>query len=252
MKDPVTLLRAILALVLAFAAPVAAHAYELEPIVVQLTPSGNGSVQSMTVTNTHDVPIAIEVAVYRREQNVDGSEVREEELEEILLTPPQMVIAPGSSQSFKVRYVGPQDVQRERTYRIITEQLPISLKKEQREDFSAQVSMRYRYEAALYVVPPQREPSFRLLESRPVEENGERFLELDIASEGNMRAILQEPRLTLTHAGGTTTLSGDDIGMLEGLNILAGNHRLVRLPWPESVPFGQLETSLDARLLVLQ
>lgn len=252
MKNAAKSLHAILALLLACTVPGLVHAYELEPIVVQLAPAGNGSVQSMTVTNTHDVPIAIEVAVYRREQNVDGTEEREEELEDILLTPPQMVIAPGASQTFKVRYVGPQDIQRERTYRVVTEQLPIRLKEEHRDDFSAQVSMRYRYEAALYVVPPQREPAFRLLDAKPVEANGERFLDLDIASEGNMRAILQDPRLTLEGASGSTTLSGEEIGALEGLNILAGNHRQVRLPWPESVPFGEVETSLEARLLILQ
>lgn len=252
MKNAGRSLQTNLALLLACMVPSVVHAYELEPIVVQLAPSGNGSVQSMTITNTHEVPIAIEVAVYRREQKVDGSEEREEELDDILLTPPQMVIAPGSSQTFKVRYVGPQDVQRERTYRVVTEQLPIRLKKEERGDLSAQVSMRYRYEAALYVVPPQRKPAFRLLDANPIETDGERFLELDIASEGNMRAILQSPRLTVSGGGSTATLSGEELGPLEGLNILAGNHRQIRVSWPESIPFGEVEASLDARLLILQ
>lgn len=229
-----------------------AFAYELEPIVVQLASSGNGSVQSMAITNTHDVPIAIEVSVYRRSQKPDGSEDRAEELDDVLVSPPQMVIAPGASQSFKVRYVGSPDVTQELTYRVVTEQLPISLREERRNDFSAKVSMRYRYEAALYIVPSKREPVFRLLSAEPISDDTGKYVQLDIASEGNMRAILQQPSLTLSAGGASAVLTGESVKELEGLNILAGNHRIVRLPWPESLPFGPVEGALDAQLLILQ
>lgn len=240
------------ALLLLCSLPPAANAYELEPIVVQLAPSGSASVNSMTVTNTHDVPIAIEVTVYSRTQKPDGSEDRVVENNDILVTPPQMVIAPGSSQSFKVRWIGEPDVSQERTYRIVTEQLPIRIADEKRDDFSAQVSMRYRYEAALYIVPSDRKPAYRLLDARAVEDAGGRFLELDIGSEGNMRAILQQPRVTVNAGGASTVIEGEAASELEGLNILAGNHRIVRLPWPDGVPYGDVQATLDARLLVLQ
>ena len=243
---------ALIAAALALTVPMPANSYELEPIIVQLAPSGSGAVHTMTIANTHDVPIAIEISVYRRFQKPDGTETREIEDDDVLVTPPQMVIAPGSSQSFKVRWIGRPDIVEEQTYRIVTEQLPIRLREESRDDFSAKVSMRYRYEAALYIMPAKRDPQYRLLSARPVEDAGARFVEVDIASEGNMRAILQQPRLTLTANGSRSVIEGETAGELEGLNILAGNHRIVRLPWPQDLPFGEVEASLDARLLVLQ
>ena len=245
-------LRTIAALSLLCLTPGVANSYELEPIVVQLTPSGAGAAQSLTITNTHDVPIAIEVKAYRRTQKPDGSEDREIEDNDILITPPQMVIAPGASQSFKVRWIGAPDVTQEQSYRIVTEQLPINLSQARRGDFSAKVSMRYRYEAALYIVPSKASASYRVLSAAPKEEGGNRWLELDIASEGNARAILQEPTLALSAGGTTVSLQGDTVKTLDGLNILAGNHRIVRLPWPSELPFGPVEAKLDARLLRLQ
>ena len=40
---------------------VGVSAYDLRPIVVQLTPSGAGSSQTMIINNSHQEPIAIEV-----------------------------------------------------------------------------------------------------------------------------------------------------------------------------------------------
>lgn len=233
--------------------PTQAGAYELSPIVIQLSPAGGGSVQSMVITNTHEVPIAIQVEAHRREQLPDGTEQREIEEEDLLITPPQMVIAPGSSQSFNVRWVGPPDIQTEQAYRIITEQVPIVIDREQRNDFTAQVSMQYRYEAALYVVPSGAQPLARVVGARPVSESGNQWLELDIASEGKTRAILQEPSLAVSApGGGEVNLTGEAVAALDGLNILAGNHRIVRLPWPEGVPVGDVQVRLDSRLLVLR
>lgn len=229
-----------------------AQSYELEPIVIQLSAAGGGTVKTGTITNTHQEPIAIEIQIFQREQHPDGTETRTAEEDDIIVSPPQMVIPPGSSQSFKVRYIGDPAVTREKTYRLITEQLPIRLREEASGDVRATVSMKYRYEAALYVMPPERKPSYRLLGARPVEDEGKRFVELDIASEGNMRAILQQPEVILSTAEGEATLAGEAAQPLDGLNILAGNHRIVRLPWPEDLPFGDVEAALNARLLILQ
>ena len=174
-------------------------AYDLRPIIIQLTPSGAGSSGTVIITNSHDVPIAIEARAYLRIQNPDGTEERIPEDEDIIITPPQMVIAPGSSQAVRVRWVGDANPERELTFRLVTEQLPIRLATESNEETTANLSFAYRYEAALYIVPPESRPAARITRAAAVQdETGTQWLELDIASEGTRRAILEEPSVSLS------------------------------------------------------
>lgn len=233
----------------------AASAYDVRPIVIQLTPEGAGSTQSVIISNSHDEPIAIEVRAYHRLQKPDGSEDREPEDDDIIITPPQLVIAPGASQAIRVRWVGDPNPPRELAFRLITEQLPINLVTQKRDDFTANVSVNYRYEAALYVTPPNARPEARIDRAAPVTgEDGTQLLELDIVSEGTRRASLDKPTVVLTPAGGGSSiiLEGEAVAGLNQLVTLAGSRRTVRIPWPPNVSVGPVQAELRAQYIVLQ
>ena len=231
-----------------------ANAYDLTPIVVQLKPSGPGSSQTMVVTNSHDVPIAIEVQAFERIQLPTGEDQLEPEDDDLIVYPPQMVIPPKSSQSFKVQWVGDPAPERELAYRIVTQQLPIRFEERINANSEADLTIRYRYEAALYILPDGAEPSARLVSVERVrDEAGTESLELAIRSEGTMRAILDEPVLELT--SGTSNrleLSGEAVKPLLGLNILPGVERRIRIVAPAELPPGPLSGALKTRYVVLQ
>ena len=232
-----------------------AFAYDLRPIIIQLAPSGGGSSGTVIITNSHEVPIAIEARAYRRIQNPDGTEELVPEDEDLIITPPQMVIAPGSSQAVRVRWVGDAELERELTFRLVTEQLPIQLATESDAETTANLSFAYRYEAALYIVPPNSRPSARITRAEPVQdENGVQWLELDIASEGTRRAILEGPTLSISAAGNSSplVLEGEAVKPLVGLNILSGGYRTVRVPWPEGFAVGPVEADLQTKYTVFQ
>ena len=231
-----------------------AQAYDLRPIVLQLSPTGPGTTQSVIITNSHDEPIAIELRAFRREQKPDGTEDRVPEDEDIIISPPQLVIAPGASQSVRVRWVGNPAPDHELSYRLVSEQLPIKLASEKRGDFSANVSVNYRYEAALYVTPDNAAPSAQIVRAEPVtDQNGMPMLELEIANSGTRRATLEEPRLKLTSASGQeVTLEGDAVKPLAQMVTLVGAHRTVRVAWPENFAVGPVKAELQTRYLVLK
>lgn len=249
-----TLLFALVAIVFWAALPQPASAYDVRPIVIQLSPSGPGASDTVVITNSHDEPIAIEVRAYRRSQNPDGTDERTPEDTDIIITPPQMVIAPGASQSVRLRWIGDSAPDRELAFRVVTEQLPIALGPRQTGDAVANLSLAYRYEAALYVVPPGSAPAARITRAAPVEaDDGTRWIELDIASEGTRRAILDQPSLSLTpQSGEPVVLGGEAAEPLAGLNILSGGYRTVRLPWPDGLPFGPVEAELRTGYMVFQ
>jgi fimbrial chaperone protein len=243
------------AAILACATMAPAHAYDMKPIIIQLAPKGAGASQSVVITNSHDVPIAIELRAYTRTQKPDGTEDRTPEDRDILITPPQTVIAPKTSQSVKVRWVGDPNPTRELSYRLVSEQLPIPFRQESRNGIAANVTMKYRYEAALYIVPPGSEPSAHITGTAAVKgEDGQTMLELRIKSDGTRRAILEPVSITLTpDAGGSpVTLTGDPLKPLEGLNILSGVERIVRLPWPKGLAPGPLHGTLDTKYVTFQ
>ncbi|MBN91999.1 MAG: fimbria/pilus periplasmic chaperone [Nisaea sp.] len=244
---------AIGSLVLA-SAPVGLWAYDLKPIVVQLEPSGPGSSQTMVISNTHTVPIAIEVKAFRRKQLPSGDDELTPEDEDLLIYPPQMVLPPETSQSFQVRWVGEPVVDRELAFRIVTEQLPIKFEKKSAGERTADVTVRYRYEAALYIMPDGAEPDAALTSvSRVTGEDGSEFLELAIASNGTMRAILDEPSIILSGSDGSTyTIEGEEAAALQGLNVLPGAERRVQIPLPQQLFAGPLTGTLETRYIILQ
>ena len=254
MPRPSKFFAAALAVAVLIAPVQPAASYDLKPIVVQLSPSGAGSSQTMVITNTHEVPIAIEVQAFVRHQLPNGEDELTPEDEDLIIYPPQMVIPPQSSQSFKVQWVGDQAIDQERAYRIVTEQLPIKFEEQVAGDRTADLTVRYRYEAALYIVPKGAKPSARLISVESVKaEDGSAMLEVTIASEGTLRAILNTPKLDLTTASGEKlSLAGEDIKPLDGLNILPGGQRTVRIPAPVGLASGPLSGTLQTQYVVLQ
>lgn len=231
-----------------------ANAYDLKPIVVQLEPSGSGSSQTMVITNTHQVPLAIEVKAYERRQLPSGDDELVPEEEDLLIYPPQMVIPPQASQSFQVRWVGEPVVEQELAFRIVTEQLPIKFEKKSEGERTADVTVRYRYEAALYVMPERPEPDATLSSIRRVTSaDGTEVLELVIASNGTMRAILDAPVLTIRNGSGATyTIEGEEATALQGVNILPGNQRRLEIPVPAQFPPGPITGELKTSYIILQ
>lgn len=241
--------KGLLALAVSIAAiSVRGDAYDVTPMVIQLQPSGAGSSATMVVTNTHPIPVAIEIHSYRRTQKPDGTDDLVSDERDLIITPPQMVIAPKSSQTIKVQWIGEQNPEKELAYRIVTEQLPIDFKKVQRQDFSADLKVKYRYEVALYIAPKNPKSLASLVSAKPVAAaGGARQIELTIRSDGNSRAILDKPVLRLASAGGASVkLEGAAVQPLIGLNILPGSQRTVRIAAPDNLGQGEISGSLSS------
>lgn len=230
------------------------QAYDLSPLVIQLEPSGPGAASSVLITNSHTVPIAIEVQLFERTQKSDGSDVLTPDDGEIVVVPPQMVIAPGASQSVRVQWTGDPRPEKELAYRLVTNHLPIDFEKKKTGDRTIDVKVQYRYEAALYIAPPGAKPLAAVTAASLAQDSdGKSVLELRIANSGTRRAILREPSVVLKAqpGGATVTLSGESAKPLSNLNILAGAERIVRLPWPDGLPRGPVTASLQTGYAII-
>lgn len=231
-----------------------AHAYEFSPIVAQFDASGPGAARNFTVRNTQPGPVALQIEVFSRTADENGNEVREPDFDNFIVTPPQLVLAPGAGRSVRVQWIGTPAPEREMAFRIVVSQVPINFDEDAGEgEVSATVAIGYTYEVAAYVSPPKASPSVVLSSADPVTApDGKNTLRLTIASNGTKRAILSETKLTInSEAGGTVVLEGDRLSQLKMKNILSGTQAVVDIPWPEEIPYGPVSVSLDTSYLVM-
>ena len=228
---------------------ISAGAYELSPIVAQFSSEGPGSSRSFVIRNTHQQPIALQIEVFKRSADALGNETREPEYDDFIVTPPQMVIAPGNSQSIRAQWVGEANPETELAYRFVVTQLPIRFERDNSdEDVNIDVAMGYKYEAAIYVLPDGGKPSAEVSKSEAIlNEDGEETLRVTINSVGERRAILISPTLSVTGNNQNIDITGEALAPLNNKNILAGTQTVVELPWPESLPFGDVSATLKTQ-----
>lgn len=130
------------------AMPINVLAFELFPMVQFSDDSGSRATTFFKVTNTSLVPLPIEVTAVKRHVVFNNEETLNE-TDDLLVFPPQVLIAPGKSQSIKVQYIG-NVKQSAESYRVIVSQLPLKS-----DSDSDSVQMLFRIGALLFVSPPK-------------------------------------------------------------------------------------------------
>ncbi len=225
------------------ACAVSAQAFRFEPISQDFAPSGPGASHVFRVTNTMAERIAVRVSVRPRRIERDGIEVQGPESTEFLVYPRQMLLDPGDARSIRVRWEGTEAPDMEQAFRIIAEQVPVDFGGEQPAQ-GAGIRLTYRYEGALYVVPPGAAPDLRLDAARILERDDGRVLVVVVSNVGTRRTLLHEARLTLRTSAGEIVLGAEELPGMTGENMLAGSTREFVVPAPAGVATGVLDAEL--------
>ncbi len=247
--------RLLMTLVVAFALlQPQASAYEFSPIVAEFAATGSGSARSFTVRNTQQEPVALQIEVFSRSADELGAEVREPDYDNFIITPPQLVLAPGAGRSVRVQWIGDPAPAAERAFRFVVTQIPINFDQEADEgEVAASVAVGYKYEVAAYVSPPGTKPEATLVSAEPVTAtDGKNLLRVAVRSTGTKRAILNEPKLTVRSGEAqSVVLEGARLPGLQTKNILSGTQAVFDIPWPDELPFGPVDASLEVKYFTL-
>ncbi len=163
---------AIAAMALLFA-PVAAQAARVSPMIVELRPSGGGSVARVELTNPGERDIPFEARVMRGEISETGELTLTPADDQFLVFPAQTIVQKNSQQVFRLQYVGAPDLGKSEVYYLSIQQVPVKF-----EAGQSQVQVVINYNVLVNVVPngtaPQAvvasvEPTVRLPEPPPEE-----------------------------------------------------------------------------------
>lgn len=183
--------------------------------------------------------MAVEITVKTRKMDDFGVETYED-TKELSVFPPQVIIPPNEKRTIRVMYNGPMDIETEKSYRVIAEQLEVKVDPKIKDQPGIQVLM--QYVAALYATPKDAKSKIRLVSYQSTKDE----LTLVVANDGNRHQLLNNSSLKFTYPGGKGEFKSGELKGMEGENVLAGRQRVFRIKTSKVIPEGaQVELKLN-------
>jgi P pilus assembly chaperone PapD len=223
-----------------------ALATTVQPIVIDLSPSGNGMSQTITVENTNADRLPVEIRVESLAFGDDGVTV-EAPSGDLTVFPAQAVIEPGRTQTFRVQWAGGA-LERSRSYYVTVAQAPVSL-----PEGETAIQVLYNFQVLVSVAPAQARANLQV-ESASVgrDADGNPAPLVVVRNDSAAHAYQSQGTLTLVarNAQGTVTfertLTPADVQQSIGYGLVGPGQRR-SLVLPISLPAGS--GSLEARFL---
>ncbi|MEH1804116.1 fimbrial biogenesis chaperone [Nostoc sp.] len=233
--------------------------FKVLPLNMSFEPSGRGATRSFRVESIGDEPVAVQIQMVSRQMKLDGTEINLEADNDFLVYPPQILLKPGQQQTVRVTWLGNPNPTNELAYRVITEQLPINLPQDRKDDpnqrsVSLNIKTLLRYLGSVYIVP--KGVASQIVLDSAVHRKGKSGadeLAVTFENQGSAHGLLRNLNMTITSAGqnskspqGTIVqIKSDQLKEVSGQNILAGNKRQFVISWPAGLPVGPITATFD-------
>ena len=222
---------AALLLVAGFASAV--YAMAVQPVVIDLTTAGRGMSQTITVDNSFDRPLPVELRAEALELTPEGVRATGKDSGELAVFPPQAMIQPGQRQAFRVQYVGDPALAGSRHFFVTVAQLPV-----QTEQSGSNVQLLYNFQVLVSVSPDGAKPALAIGAAEIGRDaEGAPAPVLTITNDARAHGYLSRGRLLVIQqdAAGKEVfrkqLSGPEIQQTLGYGLVgAGQTRRVTLP----------------------
>ena len=105
----------------------AAVAMTVQPVIVDLSTTGSRTSQVVTVENSFTTPLPIELRATEADFKDGALVASTREAKDLLIFPPQAIVPPGRSQSFRIQWIGDPDIKTSRHFFLTVAQLPVKL-----------------------------------------------------------------------------------------------------------------------------
>lgn len=216
-----------------------AFAYSVSPMSTEYQIGSGEMTQVYTITNTDELPLSIEVRVESRTTSPDGTEVnsgKEDVTKLFSIFPKAALIAPKQRKGVRVTYVGPKDLLKEKTYRVIISQQPT-------KESAAQngVKMLQEFKTTAYITPKNVKPNVEL---KGVEVYG-RALKVLFTNSGGAHQLVKKMKLVFKDEEGGQFVAEESKYEQLLTNFLAGEERYLILEKPEALKGKHIQVTLE-------
>lgn len=177
----------------AVVAATAVWAMTVQPVVIDLTASGRGANGVLTVENTFAQPLPTEIRVEDLRVDENGVNGTGADAGDLVVFPPQSLIQPGQTQSFRIQYVGNPDLERSKHYYVTVAQLPVQL-----PEGESAIQILYNFQVLVSVAPTGVRPALEVTGSEiATTEDGRRQARLTVTNTSRAHGYLANGRLRL-------------------------------------------------------
>lgn len=210
-----------------------ALATTVSPVMVDLQSNGRGVVANVSVNNTGAVALPIEIQVIPLTPTATGLQPgKPDSDEDLLVTPPSVLIPAGKTQTFRVQWIGDPELNASKHYYVSINQLPVKLPEGQ-----SAVQVVYNFQVLVSVSSPDKKPQLTITSVAAATVNGKPAVAITVQNGGEAHGYISQHRLkiTATNASGaelfTETISGAEFQQLVGYGLVAtGQSRVVDVP----------------------
>lgn len=222
------------------------EAMTVQPVVIDLKTAGQSMSQIVTVENTFATPLPVEMRIDELVYDADGLKGTGKDNGDLLVFPPQALIAPGQTQSFRVQYVGDPTLAASRHYYVTVAQLPVKLPEGQ-----SAIQILYNFQVLVSVAPQGAVPALKV-DGAEIGKNaeGKPVPIVSLSNASAAHAYLSGGRLRIIEhdkAGKEVfrkTLTGPEIQQTVGFGLVGANQkRKVMIP----VELPAAEGAVDAQ-----
>lgn len=208
-------------LLLALIAPVVA--INVQPVIIDLHSAGRRASAVISLQNTFPDAVPIELTAHPiRIVNGELQEFEEEEAEDLLIFPAQATVASGSTQAFRVQWVGDPDLKESKHFYVTAAQLPVALSEDQNA-----VQVLHRFKILVSVGGAAATSTLEVTEARiDVDANGKPRPVLTVRNDGTTYGYVSQRRMTIVQrdASGAEifrqTFEPDEIGQRMGMGLV--------------------------------
>jgi fimbrial chaperone protein len=225
-----------------------AVAMTVQPVVLDLKTAGQAMSQIITVENSFTTPLPVEMRVQALDYEPDGLKPKadQKEADDLLVFPPQALIQPGQTQSFRVQYVGDPGLAKSKHFYVTVAQLPVKLPANQ-----SAIQILYNFQVLVSVAPQGAVPALKVDSATLGKDaSGKAVPLLTLSDPSNAHAYLSAGRLRISASDAAgkevyrRTFSGPEIQQTVGFGLVgAGQTR--KLTIPAELP--PTATSVDAQ-----
>jgi fimbrial chaperone protein len=224
-----------------------AQAARVSPMIVDLTPSGRGTIARVTLTNPDARTFPVEVQMMRGEISEEGELELTPADDQFLVFPAQAVVPATSQQVFRVQYVGTPELSQSEIYYMVIRQIPVELSAAEN-----QVQVIVNFNVLVNVVPDGATPNPVVESVRPAVRNDVAGIEVRLGNTGSRYFHAGAARWQITGTGAdgqpfSQTIEPSDVIRSVGVGVVAPNHhRLFFVPTARPLSDAPITVSLTA------
>jgi fimbrial chaperone protein len=230
--------RSAICVLLLVCALVPLSAFQFSPLEQEFSPSGPNSTKTYTIVNDSDDIIAVEISALTRDMDSTGKEINTPAAAYFSIVPSKVLVRPQSSQIIRVQYRGPQTVQSELAFRLRAEQ--ITYTQGRADAGQSMFNFLYVYTTSLYVTPARVATRVNVDRVMPtVTADGRNMMSLTVSNQGTVHQLLNGVSIEVVDGltRNSVVYTGEALGFVNGLNLLAGKTVQVLVAWPDTIAF---------------